>query len=183
MVADAPASCGRRPAVDREPFPESPMATPDPSPQAPQPLPSEANGAWDVEASFRALVQHAADVFAILAADGAIRYESSAVTRVLGYTPAALVGTDAFALIHPADVAAVRTRFQQALDQPGVELVAEFRHRHQDGSWRWLEATAINLLADPHVAGVVVTYRDVTERKRAEDRRSQAAALLREVGS
>ena len=45
----------------------------------------------------------------------------------------------------------------------------EFRARHADGSWRTLEAIAKNLLDDPAVGGVVVNYRDITERKALEE--------------
>jgi signal transduction histidine kinase len=46
--------------------------------------------------------------------------------------------------------------------------------RHADGSWRVIEARDNNLLDNPAVAGVVVTARDVTERKRAEAELQQA---------
>jgi diguanylate cyclase (GGDEF) domain len=36
------------------------------------------------------------------------------------------------------------------------------------GGWRWIEATASNWLDDPAVEGVIVNYRDVTERKLME---------------
>ena len=46
---------------------------------------------------------------------------------------------------------------------------AEYRFRHKDGSWRWMESVGTYLLDDPDVGGVVVTSRDVTERKKAEE--------------
>ncbi|MBM2849221.1 MAG: putative Histidine kinase, partial [Anaerolineales bacterium] len=46
------------------------------------------------------------------------------------------------------------------------------------GSWRWVEAEAANLLAEPSVQAVVINYRDITERKLAEERlRLQSAAM------
>ena len=38
-----------------------------------------------------------------------------------------------------------------------------------DGSWRWNEATVTNMLNEPGVNAIVVNYRDITERKQAED--------------
>ncbi|MCC6792692.1 MAG: EAL domain-containing protein, partial [Thermomicrobiales bacterium] len=62
---------------------------------------------------------------------------------------------------------------------PGATRTVEIRVRHRDGSWRWMEATAISLLHDPVVAGFVVNSRDITERKRLEDdlRRREARHL------
>ena len=45
----------------------------------------------------------------------------------------------------------------------------EFRASRADGSWRTLEAIVKNLLDDPAVDGVVVNYRDITERKALEE--------------
>ncbi len=42
--------------------------------------------------------------------------------------------------------------------------------RHADGSWRYIEVVGTNLLDDPSVDGIVANYRDITQRKRAEDR-------------
>jgi PAS domain S-box-containing protein len=120
------------------------------------------------ERRFRSLVQNAFDVITILDPDGTIRYESPAIRRVLGHDPAELVGTDAFALVHPDDRAATWDAFAAAVADPALVPTVGFRFRHKDGSWRWLEATGTNLLADPDVGGFVVNSRDVTERRRAE---------------
>src|SRR5829696_1786611 len=124
------------------------------------------------EERFRALVRNATDIITILDAEGRVCYGSPAVQRVLGYAPEDLIGTDPFALfalIHPDDVAAVRGFFEEALRRPGVNIPAEFRFRDKAGSWRWLEVTGTNLLADPSVAGIVVNSRDVTERRSAAE--------------
>jgi len=128
------------------------------------------------EARFRSLIVNATDLISILDPDGTIRYESPASKRLLGYDPEALVGENGFALIHPDDRAAAWAAFAAAVADPGQVLTGEFRFRHADGSWRWLEATGTNLLADPAVAGFVVNAHDVTERKRTEEalRRSEA---------
>jgi diguanylate cyclase (GGDEF)-like protein/PAS domain S-box-containing protein len=127
------------------------------------------------EERFRALVQNATDVITILDDAGMVCYESPAVQRVLGYAPEELIGTDPFALIHPDDVGAVRSLFEESLRRPGVNIPAEFRFRDNAGSWRWLEVTGTNLLADPSVAGIVVNSRDVTERREAVARLAHQA--------
>ncbi len=121
------------------------------------------------EARFRALVQHASDVMSILDADGTRRYTSPSVVRVLGHQPEALQDTDFIALVHPEDRVYVLDRLLSVLEQPGVSEPFEFRCGHRDGSWRYLEAIANNLLHDRHVEGIVVNARDVTERKQAEE--------------
>jgi diguanylate cyclase (GGDEF)-like protein len=42
--------------------------------------------------------------------------------------------------------------------------------RHADGRWVQVEGTSKNLLSDPNIGGIVVNYRDITERKTFEER-------------
>jgi len=124
--------------------------------------------AWS-DAAFRALVQHASDVITILDAEGRVVYKSPAVLPMLGYTPDELIGTDPFLLIHPDEVAAIRDLFRDVASAHGAHVAARFRFRHKDGSWRWLEVIGTNLLDDFEVQGIVVNYRDVTDRQLMEE--------------
>jgi PAS domain S-box-containing protein len=135
------------------------------------------------EARFRPLVQNISDIVKVFAADGTILYQSPSVQRILGYAPEERGGTNIFTqpIVHPEDMPKKQHFIVDALQQPGVPVTGEFRLRHSNGSWRDIEAVGVNLLDDPHVAGIVATYRDVTERKHEEARErylSAAGALL-----
>lgn len=126
------------------------------------------------EEHFRTLIENSSDVITILDAKGRITFESPSVERVLGYSQEALIGRNAFDLIHPNDLPPVLEAFS------GEKFAAavEYRFRHRDGSWRVLESMGRNLLGDPHVGGIVVNSRDITERRKAEERLHEQAALL-----
>jgi diguanylate cyclase (GGDEF)-like protein/PAS domain S-box-containing protein len=121
------------------------------------------------EERFRSLVQNASDGVVVLGEDGLIRYESPAVERILGGRAGERVGQPVSTDIHPDDRASVERGLADVAAMSGSEARAEFRARHADGSWRTLEAIAKNLLDDPAVGGVVVNYRDITERKILEE--------------
>nr|MDQ5828085.1 PAS domain S-box protein [Chloroflexota bacterium] len=121
------------------------------------------------EERFRALVQHASDIIAVLDRDGTIRYMSPSVEQVLGYRPEEMIGKDCFVHMHPEDVERMAHVFAKEASRPGLNPSVEFRVRHADGSWRHLEAISNNLLHDPAVKGIVVNSRDATERRRAEE--------------
>ncbi len=118
----------------------------------------------------RAAMQNSSDFVMILEADATIRYVSPAVERVLGYRPEDLVGTRALDYVHPEDLEYMSKSFAETLKKPGVQPPIEYRVRTADGSWRHMEAIRSNWLEDPNVAGLVANVRDVTERKRAEER-------------
>jgi len=123
----------------------------------------------DSERRFRALIEHSRDAIALISADGSILYESPAASRIVGYAVQELVGKKMFGWIHPDDLQNAMSLFAQLLQEPGASVNVEFRYRHKDGSWRWLEGTATNLLAEPSVQALVANYRDITERKRVEE--------------
>src|SRR5216684_1265644 len=130
---------------------------------------------------FQVLVQNSPDAVAMLDADGTIRFASDSSARLLGYSLEERMGRSAFELMHPDDTQRARNSFVQCLQRPGVPLTAEYRIRHKDGSWRRLEAIAVNRLNDPAVAAVVVNYRDVTDRRLAEEALRVSEERLRHI--
>ena len=123
----------------------------------------------DMERRFRGLIEHSSDGIAVLSADRAILYASPTVTRILGHAVEEFAGCDAFELIHPDDRDAAMTSFTDVLQKKSDVVTAQLRVRHKNGSFRWVEVVATNLLADPSVQGIVANYRDITERKQAEE--------------
>jgi diguanylate cyclase (GGDEF)-like protein/PAS domain S-box-containing protein len=118
--------------------------------------------------AFRALVQHLQDIITVHDTQGITLYESPSTSRLLGYPPGALVGRIPFDSIHPKDLARAREAFAQLLNGEPPKTPVEFRFRHAKGHWIHLEALGNNLLDHPGIRGVVITSRDVSERKKAE---------------
>ncbi len=132
------------------------------------------------EVKWRALIQTSSNLIAIVEGDCTIKYASPAIQGVLGYKPKELIGKNAVELVHPEDAPSVKKDFQNALQNPTRDLSVEFRFRHKDGSWRYIESTYSNLLMDSPVQRIVVNFRDVTERKLAEAALRESEAQLRE---
>jgi diguanylate cyclase (GGDEF)-like protein/PAS domain S-box-containing protein len=131
--------------------------------------------ALEVGQHFRSLIRNASDVITIVDAAGRITYQTPSVGWVLGYPPGGLVGTDLAALVHPEDAGDVAARLAEA--SAGLPATAPIacRMRHRNGSWRWTETVVNNLLHDPAVGGVVLSTRDVSERRELEEQlRTQA---------
>ncbi len=129
------------------------------------------------EARFRALVQHSTDLIAIVDAEARIRYHSPAIERVAGASAEQIKGTDLVSLAHPGDAKRVRKTLAALAARPGTSVLMEWRIRHRDGSERWLETVATNLLEQSEVQGLVLNSRDVSERKALESERTEKARL------
>jgi len=120
------------------------------------------------EERFRALVENAAEGIALVDGQGQLLYTGPSTERVLGYHES-LEGQSLLGIVHPEDLEMVRRTLRTLLGADGTELSCELRLLHACGEWRWIEATYKNLISNPCVRAIVINYRDVTERKLAEE--------------
>ena len=130
------------------------------------------------ESPYRLLIEYATDLIAVLDANGIVRYASPSHERLLGYRPEDLIGRNAFDLVHPDDRPALLEKFAAGIAHGTDTDTGEFRLRCTDGGWRVLDGVGRNLLDNPAIAGVLVTSRDVTERRRAETELRESRWLL-----
>jgi PAS domain S-box-containing protein len=133
------------------------------------------------EKYFRALTLNSLDLLTVLSDTGDYKYHSPSVKHVLGYEPEELAGRNVFSLIHPEDVPRARAAFQFGLEHPDQSVKLEYRIRHRDGRYIYLEAVGQNRLNDPDIAAVVVNSRDVSERKLAESALRSSEMLFHSV--
>lgn len=120
------------------------------------------------EARFRSLVQNASDVIVVVDRDSVIRYETPSAERVFGCPLEELRGTRLARLVHPEDASLLAALLVDSSRSPVGSASVELRLARSTGSWRFVEATSMNLLADPDIEGLVVTIRDIDDRKRLE---------------
>jgi PAS domain S-box-containing protein len=121
------------------------------------------------EDHFRRLIENASDIIAIIDEQAVLRYQSSAMTRVLGYTEEETLGRSVFEFFHPDDIPPTKERLASIVARPDRPQSAVFRFRHRDGRWRTLEAIGRALSPGNTKDGIVVNSRDITDRKEAEE--------------
>jgi diguanylate cyclase (GGDEF)-like protein/PAS domain S-box-containing protein len=122
------------------------------------------------EELFQIVTENAADMIALVDVKGHRLYNSPAYKRILGYSSAELGATSSFEQIHPDDRFKVLEGAREARSS-GVGKKLEYRVRHKDGTWRVLESIASAIHNEKgEVTKLVIVNRDVTERKRAEEK-------------
>ncbi len=124
---------------------------------------------------FASLVQNSSDVVTVLDADTSVRYASPSAARVLGFDPAQLEGTRVADLIHADDKTRVLAFLTSLHEAEGHTGLIEFRIRHHDGTYLFVETLRTNLMHDPNVHGIVLNTRDISERKAFEEQLSHQA--------
>ena len=119
----------------------------------------------DSEAYFRTLIQSASDVILIIDDDDRIRYASPSAESVFGR--ADLAGSPLAMLIADTHHDTLRSLLAQArighLEEVDLTAVCADRRLLQ------VECSARDLRPDPTVRGIVLTVRDVTDRRRLEN--------------
>ncbi|MGQ0521590.1 MAG: putative bifunctional diguanylate cyclase/phosphodiesterase [Actinomycetota bacterium] len=120
------------------------------------------------EARFRSLVQNSSDAITLLDAGSVVRYQTPSVEHVLGYRSGDLLETRLLELIHADDRPRMSRFLDEAATAAGVRPAIEVKMRHADGGWLDVESIANNMLGDDNVRGIVLTTRDISERKHLE---------------
>lgn len=123
------------------------------------------------EKRFRVLVENSSDLLILSDENGLVKYVSPSFERITGFSfedtqnqPDLLASS-----LHPDFRESVVKSQREAIEKPGVPIPRQMRVKRKDGQYLWLEGFITNLLNDGSVEAIVSNYRDISERKAAED--------------
>jgi PAS domain S-box-containing protein len=133
------------------------------------------------EQRFRALIEHAPDAIIILSFSGRIKYASPATGRILGFSRDEILEGDPVQFTHPDDLPGLLVTLNELIQAPGTTATTQYRMRHKDGSYRWLESNISNIYDIPGIKGLVFNFRDVTESRAAEEKLRQNESQLQHI--
>ena len=132
------------------------------------------------EARLRQITDNMVDMVGQLDDRAVFLYVSPSYERILGYRPEDLVGRSAIDMLHPDDRDQAVRAIDAMLRSDGDP--SQFRYRHKDGSYRWIESTGRNLTDDQGtVIGSILGSRDITERIHAEEALRKSEEMVRSV--
>ena len=131
------------------------------------------------EAIQGAIISNVSDVIAIVDRQGTNTFKSSNVEKLFGWSPKELVGKSAMEFLHPNDQPALMAHFARLLAEPGGTTHGECRYRCKDGTYKWIEVNAVNLLSDRYIEGILLNYHDITKRRRTQAALHESEALYR----
>lgn len=130
----------------------------------------EAEGALKKsEILYRTLVETSSEILFLGNAERRRTYVSPNITKILGYSVEEFLDMNRDDFIHPDSVHLGESAHSWVLEHPGESVIFEARNRHKDGSWRWFECTACNMLDEPNVNAMVMNLQDISKRKEAEE--------------
>jgi PAS domain S-box-containing protein len=134
------------------------------------------------ETRYRLLADHSSDMIACLDLNGRYLYVSPASLALFGQTEAELRGRLATDFAHPDDVALIPAMIEEIRKKTGVHTLT-LRRRRKDGQYSWVESRIQGIRdAEGIIIGIVLTARDISERRRAEEDRRIAAIAFETQG-
>lgn len=128
--------------------------------------------------AFRAIVE-SSDVFLLLDREQKVAYANPAAGRVLGSSPAELIGRSVRDSVHPEDLPQVEESLGKVIQAPGCRAALQFRCLRCGGDSIWLDGTGVNLLHEPEVQAIVCTLRDITQSRQAEAQLRESVEIFR----
>ncbi|MCX6698977.1 MAG: response regulator [Methanomicrobiales archaeon] len=120
------------------------------------------------ETWFQSIIRHSDEIITLLNHEGVIIYVSPAIQSMLGYKALSMTGKKQLDLVHPDDVAVVGLEFKQAFERDHVRAPVRYRIQKSDGSSMQVESVITHLLDVPGIQGAMMTTRDITAWKEAE---------------
>ena len=147
-----------------------------------------------------ALLHNSHDIVGVLSRDGKVTFVSSAIVRLLGYSPTFWQGASLGAGVHPGDAPQLQEQFDRALAsdrsprrakkarsrfsrldrRPGPPVTAgavarDVRIRGADGAYRWFDIRIQDRMNDRDIRGVLLTSHEISDRKRLQDQLARQA--------
>ncbi|WP_337041713.1 PAS domain S-box protein [Emticicia sp. 17c] len=140
------------------------------------------------EKRFRTLIENASDIIILSDENGTVNYISPAFERVTGFSLEEIQQEPSLLLsrLHPDYLQEIKRTFREALEMPNQPIYRMARYQHKKGHYVWIEGVITNMLQEENVRAVVSNYRDITQRKAAEEKalksESKFQALVENAG-
>lgn len=125
------------------------------------------------ESFYQTLIHNINDAIVLLDVNGQVIYQSPSTQKISGYYEHEIKQIEPISLIHPDDLENDQEAFSTLIQKPFGTLHRKHRLKHKSGHYIWIQANYINLLNDPQIKAILLTYRNITDKvlsKASEER-------------
>ncbi len=128
-----------------------------------------------------AIIAHAPDGTVLVSPQGIMVYASPAARRIFGCDQEQELTLDLNLFTHPDDLPQVLSILAQVIQEPATTPTIQYRFKHKDGPWLWVESTFTSLLSEPSVQAIVINFRDITDKRQLEEELIKSEANLKKA--
>ena len=132
------------------------------------------------EQRFKIMINSISDTIGITDVNGIIKYRSPNNIPLFGIDPSETIGKQSFDFVHPDDREQIRQKLVNLVNEgPGAKQTGEFKYLRSDGSLVYVQLEGRNMIDDPIINGLLLTYRDITDKKVATRKLEEESEKLR----
>lgn len=133
------------------------------------------------ELKFRSLIENSSDLIAMAGPEGNIFYGSPSAQKVFGYEEADYMGRHVCSFVHPDYLSAVGDLLLNLIQHPDEMFTIDLKVFDKLGNERWVHGLASNMLQVAGINALVGNFRDITERKKAEEMVKESEYLYKNL--
>lgn len=113
----------------------------------------------------KAMISNISDVIFIIDKNGLVQYVSPNIKQKFGWLPSDLSQKTVWEEVHFENMIELKNEYMSLLEKGGREKTMEAKYQCKDRGVRDIELTAVNLVDDPNIKGILINFHDITERK------------------
>ncbi|HBM79651.1 MAG TPA: hypothetical protein DD426_02235, partial [Clostridiaceae bacterium] len=136
--------------------------------------------------SLRLLIEKSSGIMSINDTKGNFVYLSPSLAKVTGFSCDTFKNTNLYDYIHPDDLPKIKKIFPNILESPEKEASITVRFRNKSGGWNDFDVSIKNFIDVSCIGGILMNYRDVTERRAFENKltseKEKLVVTLKNIG-
>lgn len=119
---------------------------------------------------YQSILENSFDGVSIIDVEGNVKYQTPSVEKIIGYPKDSRVGSSALSFIAHEDLPKAQTILRQLLSGEIKEAKTTLKYNRGDNEVRYLDLYTKSMINDPLVNGIVVNFRDITEKHQIENK-------------
>ena len=131
------------------------------------------------EAKYKEIIANISEAVIICDENGNVKYQSPNMERLFGWNNADLEGNNYLKIVNPDNLEILRSNLHAIFANRRLKTKLECKIRNKKGMAVMVELTAVNMLENPDIGGILINLHDISERKAAEEALRQSEEKYR----
>ena len=119
---------------------------------------------YNIQNKFQNIIKESKEGFEIVDMNGIIRYSSDSTQKITGYSPKEMINKTIYRLFTGKDLEIIKSMVEDISVSPNKSIESEVSILSKDGENIFVEVYMTNQLYEPSIRGIVVNFRDITEK-------------------
>ncbi len=132
-----------------------------------------------MEKRLHTIINNLSHAIVLLNNAGEVIYASEQSEAIVGYDSKELIGKSAFDFLLINNPVKVNPAYEKIVADKNFSVNSVLRLKHKKGQAIWVELTAINLLHDKNIRGILIMVKNITDKKKLEEQKM--ARIISEV--